>query len=139
MQIVNAQTMQTLDRTTTQTLGIPGMVLMERAALGIVQQIQQHFQPSLQPVNILAGPGNNGGDGLAIARLLHCLGIPVQIWLNSDGPGSPEYQHQLTIVQALKLPVSTLKDDLRPLATALNQSISFDCGCLIWCRTQSPD
>lgn len=53
---------------------IPSLLLMEHAAIGCTKIIQDYMQPK-NTVVILCGPGNNGGDGLAIARLLNrnCL------------------------------------------------------------------
>ncbi|PKL75171.1 MAG: bifunctional ADP-dependent NAD(P)H-hydrate dehydratase/NAD(P)H-hydrate epimerase, partial [Candidatus Melainabacteria bacterium HGW-Melainabacteria-1] len=69
MYIVNAATMQALDRRTIDELGLPSLLLMERAALGTVAAMQSHLGENAE-VHILAGTGNNGGDGLAMARLL---------------------------------------------------------------------
>lgn len=58
------------DKTAIHEHKIPSLILMEHAALGCTKIIQDHLQPGDQ-ILILCGPGNNGGDGLAIARLLH--------------------------------------------------------------------
>ncbi len=57
------------DKTAIHEHKIPSLILMEHAALGCTKIIQKHLQPGGQ-ILILCGPGNNGGDGLAIARLL---------------------------------------------------------------------
>lgn len=102
MYIVNAATMQGLDRRTIDELGLPALVLMERAALGVVAAIHQHFSEQLSEVHLLVGTGNNGGDGLAIARLLHNQGIPVRIWLHGhDDKRSDDNRRQLEICQRL--------------------------------------
>jgi hydroxyethylthiazole kinase-like uncharacterized protein yjeF len=52
--------------------GIPGIILMEAAAASVVEYIVRHFSPvSEQRILVVCGKGNNGGDGLAIARQLH--------------------------------------------------------------------
>ena len=58
------------DRRTWEIIGIPAIVLMERAALSVAQEVSGRF-PGRTKVTILAGPGNNGADGLAVARMLH--------------------------------------------------------------------
>lgn len=57
------------DKTAIHEYKIPSLILMEHAALGCTKIIQNHLQPGDQ-ILILCGSGNNGGDGLAIARLL---------------------------------------------------------------------
>lgn len=57
------------DKTAIHEHKMPSLILMEHAALDCTKIIQKHLQPGDQ-ILILCGPGNNGGDGLAIARLL---------------------------------------------------------------------
>jgi NAD(P)H-hydrate epimerase len=64
--------MQTLDRRTITEAHIPSAILMERAGEGIVRHLEQHCGPLRgKTITILCGKGNNGGDGLVVARLLH--------------------------------------------------------------------
>jgi NAD(P)H-hydrate epimerase len=64
--------MQTLDRRTITEAHIPSAILMERAGEGIVRHLEQHCRPLRgKTITILCGKGNNGGDGLVVARLLH--------------------------------------------------------------------
>jgi len=72
MKIVTGSEMQTLDRRTIIEAHIPSVVLMERAGEGIVEHLEQHCGPTRgKTITILCGKGNNGGDGLVVARLLH--------------------------------------------------------------------
>ncbi len=67
--------MRELDRATIEEVGVPGPVLMERAALGLTTLIRRRYAG--RHTLIVCGSGNNGGDGLAAARQLHLLGQPV--------------------------------------------------------------
>jgi len=71
MKVLTASQMQQLDRQTIEDIGIPGVVLMENAGRGMSEHIFRKFsQIKPGPVLILAGKGNNGGDGYVIARHL---------------------------------------------------------------------
>ena len=71
MKIVTATQMQALDRRTITEARIPSLTLMERAGSGTADFIQKQFGPVAgKPITIVCGKGNNGGDGLVVARLL---------------------------------------------------------------------
>jgi NAD(P)H-hydrate epimerase len=71
MKVLTAAEMREVDRRTIE-LGIPGIVLMENAAHRVVEAIAERFAPvASQRIVLLCGKGNNGGDGLAVARQLH--------------------------------------------------------------------
>lgn len=57
--------------------GTPGVELMERAGQAVADAVAQRFRP--QPALVLCGPGNNGGDGYVVARLLKQRGWPVEV------------------------------------------------------------
>ena len=72
MKIVTGTEMQTLDRRTITESHVPSSVLMERAGEGIVRHLEEYCGPVRgKTITILCGKGNNGGDGLVVARLLH--------------------------------------------------------------------
>jgi len=67
--------MRAVDRTTIEEIGIPGPVLMENAGLRIAAQILKRFpDPTRERIVVVAGKGNNGGDGLVVARHLRQKG-----------------------------------------------------------------
>ena len=65
---IDPQTMQRLEQDYMRRTGVPGALLMEHAAQGVCQAIARHCTPGAH-VLFLCGPGNNGGDGYAAARL----------------------------------------------------------------------
>jgi ADP-dependent NAD(P)H-hydrate dehydratase / NAD(P)H-hydrate epimerase len=112
MRIVSVETMQKLDKRTIEELGLPALVLMERAALGVLTALREHFKPHLQAVQILVGTGNNGGDGLALARMLQGQGVPVCVWLQGqDSRRSPDNLSQWALVQKLEIPCFWLEEN----------------------------
>lgn len=70
-----------LDRRAIEGLGMPGVVLMENAGRNIAELLRT--LGGRGPIAICCGPGNNGGDGLVIARHLDNVGIPVRVSLFS--------------------------------------------------------
>ncbi len=79
MKILTAAQMQAVDRRTIDEIGIPGIVLMENAGRGVAEEIIQRFSITDSPrALIVAGKGNNGGDGYVIARHLLNNGWDVQ-------------------------------------------------------------
>lgn len=76
MYIADQKTMQMLDQFTMEQLGLPGVVLMENAGNAVVQEIL-HTYPKSTQILVLAGSGNNGGDGFVIARRLIDFGYEV--------------------------------------------------------------
>ena len=82
MKVVTAAEMRQIDQDTIEGIGIPGIVLMETAGSAIVHSIERHY-PTCQRIGIFAGKGNNGGDGIVIARQLAHLGREVHLFLVS--------------------------------------------------------
>lgn len=71
MKVFTAEQMRAFDRAATEQYGIPSIVLMENAALCVVEFLEMKFTPLKEKkIVVLCGKGNNGGDGFAIARHL---------------------------------------------------------------------
>ncbi len=121
--VLNSSQMKQCDKTTIETFGMPSLVLMERAALGVAEEIERHLAIGYPAVTvcwegspgcpaagyghgnkkysalIACGHGNNGGDGLAIGRLLWQKGYQVTILMPpSNGKLSEETKVQKKIL-----------------------------------------
>lgn len=86
MKILTAAEMRAVDRRTIDA-GIPGIVLMENAACRVVEFLARRFDPlERQRIAVFCGKGNNGGDGMAIARQIHVgfPGAPLRVELFCD-------------------------------------------------------
>ena len=82
MFVVTAEQMREMDRLTIQKYGVSSLVLMERAGDGIVNAILKRLgRLAKKGVLIVAGKGNNGGDGFVVARLLRAKRIPCEVVL----------------------------------------------------------
>jgi NAD(P)H-hydrate epimerase len=89
MKVLTAAEMRLADQRTIDA-GIPSLVLMENAGHRAVEFLQQRFSPlRSQRILVLCGKGNNGGDGLVIARQLHTRCRPAALWtvLADAAPG----------------------------------------------------
>ncbi len=79
---LTCQQIRELDVLAIEHVGVPGIVLMENAARSVAEFVYAGlYSPGAGTVVILCGPGNNGGDGLVIARHLHNAGVPVVVAL----------------------------------------------------------
>ena len=106
--LVSGKEMKLLDQNTSQVFHVPELVLMEQASMAFVQKLLVLKQNKLSTALIACGSGNNGGDGLAIARLLREQGIFVFVWLAGEEEGhrtSSSYDVQKQICSAYSIPV----------------------------------
>lgn len=92
---VTADEMREMDRATIEDIGVPGVVLMERAGLGVFSRIAERADAGGGELTrlvrretvaglraaVLSGAGNNGGDGYVVARHLHLAGARVTLFL----------------------------------------------------------
>ena len=108
--LVTAEEMRKYDENTIQRIGIPGMVLMERAAYETFLVLQEKgLVVAGKNAFVLAGHGNNGGDGLALARMLSDAGMEVGVMLVGDeAKASEQWKEQRKILQAY--PVKFVSD-----------------------------
>lgn len=103
MKVVTSREMAEIDTLTIQQYGIPSMVLMERAALAVAKHV---LEISPENVIILAGPGNNGGDGIASGRILRNKIKNVKIFqLFPSDRLSHDCKTQLDIAKKFGIPI----------------------------------
>lgn len=112
MIIVTADQMQNLDRQTIDEFGIPGRVLMENAGRGATHTfLQRVYAKGPGKVGILAGRGNNGGDGFVMARYLFHKGIDVTVYLLSTADKvKGDAKQNLRLLRAAHVPVVEIPD-----------------------------
>lgn len=102
--------MRRADLYTIEEIGVPSMVLMERVALEVVRCMEEE-QLDFRKVLVVCGSGNNGGDGYAIARLLHLKGHDVTIFFAGNSQKrSEENAQQAKIAAHYEIPVITNLD-----------------------------
>lgn len=77
--ILDQRQSKRLDAHSIETMGISGLFLMEQAARSVFQEIQKRFDEK-NSILIVVESGNNGGDGLALSRLLKEAGYPVEVY-----------------------------------------------------------
>jgi len=103
MKILSAAEMRDVDRLTTERFGVPSLLLMENAAARTVEATEKKFgDVADKRALIICGRGNNGGDGAAIARLLHNKGASVDVLLlgrveDSKGDARTNFEAALDI------------------------------------------
>jgi ADP-dependent NAD(P)H-hydrate dehydratase / NAD(P)H-hydrate epimerase len=110
MKILTSEQMRNIDRRTTESFGIPSIVLMENAALAVIDAIQAHY-PSIDRAAIFCGTGQNGGDGLAVARHLENRGVVPSIFIVGDRSKlTGDAQTNFLTCQRLAIPIYDVTD-----------------------------
>ena len=107
MHLATADEMREMDRLTIESFGLPGRVLMENAGRGATRVLMNKFPDiASKRVGIIAGRGNNGGDGFVIARYLERAGVqgelgPVmneerdaEYWFSQPGAPFPKLENE---------------------------------------------
>lgn len=92
--VLSRDEVRAIDQAAIESLEMPGLLLMENAARGLADQLRRVCRKG--DVTILCGPGNNGGDGLAAARLLAAEGWSARVILETAGRTlTADAQHNL--------------------------------------------
>jgi len=112
MKILTSAEMKGIDRTAIEEIGIPGVVLMENAGLGIVRALKARFASLAgERIVIVAGKGNNGGDGFVVARHLANLGArPQVLLLAARDEVKGDAATNLAVALKMGLPVTEARD-----------------------------
>ncbi len=123
LKILSAKQIKKLDQFTIEHEPVAPIDLMERACLAFTDWFVEHFRPDKKIV-IICGCGNNGGDGLAIARMLNGLGYVVKIWIVRGGQKETEsFKTNLERIQG--------KISLHEISTEPDQGLFTGCDVLI--------
>lgn len=128
MKVLTSTQMQGCDRAAIDRHGIPEMVLMENAGVQVVECMEEFFgadAPEL--VAVLCGKGNNGGDGLVIARHLHAAGRAVRAYLFAvadELSGSVAENHRIAVSAGVDV-VEVAND--AEVAEVVDELVGFDC------------
>ncbi len=97
--ILLGKQMKAVDRYSIENIGIPSMVLMERAALGVVEAVEDVYKTG-DKILVVCGNGNNGADGLAVYRILMTKGYRAECVILGDVHGGTEdFQSQRKIIK----------------------------------------
>jgi hydroxyethylthiazole kinase-like uncharacterized protein yjeF len=127
MKILTAKQMGEVDRLTSERFRIPSILLMENAGRSVVDALER-AQAGLprKRVLIFCGTGNNGGDGLVVARLLAGRGIRPEVWILGD---ASKYRgdalENWNMIQASDIPVQIMPD-AKTRARALKNAAAPD-------------
>jgi ADP-dependent NAD(P)H-hydrate dehydratase / NAD(P)H-hydrate epimerase len=105
MKILTGEQMRNIDHRATERFGVPSIVLMENAALAVVDAIFEHYA-TIERAAIFCGTGANGGDGLAIARHLENRGVVPAVLIAGDrAKFSGDARVNLEICERLNIPI----------------------------------
>jgi ADP-dependent NAD(P)H-hydrate dehydratase / NAD(P)H-hydrate epimerase len=123
IKILNSQQIKALDAYTIEQEPIPSIKLMERACHAFVTWFMEKFDTT-NSVGIVCGTGNNGGDGLGIARLLNEWGYTVKVWI---------VRGSATETEDFKKNLSRITDKIETfeISTAADQGLFTNCAIII--------
>jgi hydroxyethylthiazole kinase-like uncharacterized protein yjeF len=129
MKILDAAQMRNIDTRATERFGVPSIVLMENAAIAVVDALFEHY-PDSERVAIFCGTGANGGDGFAVARHLENRGVvPVVIVVGDRASVHGDALTNLTICERIGVPIYDIRnvDDVETvLAHASDADVLVD-------------
>jgi ADP-dependent NAD(P)H-hydrate dehydratase / NAD(P)H-hydrate epimerase len=123
IKILSADQIKALDKATIANEPISSIELMERASRGFVTWFTERFN-ALKKVGVVCGTGNNGGDGMAIARMLKEWGYPVRVWIVKGSVAATEdFSENLERIKD--------KVDVREISTTADRGLFHDRDVII--------
>ncbi len=125
MKLVTAAEMRELDRRTIEEMGVPSLVLMENAGRTTYEILRREFPELEGPVAVVAGRGNNGGDGFVVARYLANAGFFVMVFLlDAKAQVKGDARVNLEILERMKVDVVEVlgESDLSPVVHHLSRA-----------------
>ncbi|MDH4089100.1 MAG: NAD(P)H-hydrate dehydratase [Cyclobacteriaceae bacterium] len=112
LKILPPAQIKALDAYTIKHGAISSIDLMERACRAFTKWFAEHFS-ELCTVGVVCGTGNNGGDGMGIARMLKELGYPVKVWVvKGSGPESADFKINFDRARNIKIEILPLVNDV---------------------------
>lgn len=113
MKVLLSEQMKKIEKTAIDSLGIPSLILMENAAVCLCNECIKYLKDKINPcVTIFCGKGNNGGDGLALARLLYVKNINTNIIFVGDNlNATDECKINFNIAKKLNIPIIEIQSD----------------------------
>jgi len=124
--LVTAREMRELDRHAIETLGIPADTLMENAGRAVAEELLREL-PEGTEVSIVCGRGNNAGDGLVVARLLHESNVDVCVILLGEA-GSLSGEAATNLERACQVGVPLADREWRPPSRGIVVDAIFGTG-----------
>ena len=134
--VVDAREMKHYEETVIDTMGMPSLVLMERAAMAVAEEIchwaeSEGLRAAEKRVLVVTGNGNNGADGLAVARILSQEGWQVTVYQTGPaGHSTREWERQYKIIGYYPV---------RMVSKWHKGGIYYNCGCPFRYRTVQTD
>src|SRR2546428_9802732 len=108
MKILTPEQLREVDRLSTEKYGIPSLILMENAGMRVAEVLEDRFEDLDQlTAAVLCGKGNNGGDGLVVAReLIKKSWFPFIFFFASEEKGKSDARKKLNIFKGLRYPTT---------------------------------
>jgi NAD(P)H-hydrate epimerase len=112
MKVVTPSEMAEIDRKAQKDFGISPLILMEDAGMAAsVLCMEEAKRLGVKSITVFCGPGNNGGDGLVVARALYLTGFSVRLYLIEKRTQTEERRVNLNIAKSLRIPIIERLED----------------------------